>query len=99
MWDALLQQIRVVNNKTHDETILDVKWLFYAVWHKPNVDFLEDQLELDKAGYIQTQPGTTKTSIEGVFAAWDVQDRVYKQAITSAGTGCMAALESEKFLN
>lgn len=73
--------------------------LFYAVGHKPNVDFLDGQLELQASGHIQTKPGTAQTSVEGVFAAGDVQDNVYRQAITSAGTGCMAALEAERWLN
>jgi thioredoxin reductase (NADPH) len=73
--------------------------LFYAIGHTPNTAFLEKQIDLDAMGYIQTVPGSTATNVPGVFAAGDVQDKTYRQAITSAGTGCMAALEAEKYLN
>ena len=91
--------LKIKNALTNVETTLSVGGLFYAIGHLPNTAFLEGQLELDGAGYIKTKPGSTKTSIEGVFAAGDVQDKVYRQAITSAGTGCMAALEAEQFLH
>jgi len=99
LWDEVLQQIRILNNKTQKESVLDVAGLFYAVGHLPNVEFLNGQLELLDSGHIKTIPGSTRTSIEGVFAAGDVQDRAYRQAITSAGTWCMAALEAEKYLD
>lgn len=73
--------------------------LFYAIGHKPNTDFLAGQIKLDASGYIVTEPGTTTTSVEGVFAAGDVQDKKYRQAITAAGSGCMALMDAEKFLN
>ena len=91
--------LKIKNALTNAETTLSVGGLFYAIGHLPNTAFLEDQVELDETGYIKTKPGSTKTSVEGVFAAGDVQDKIYRQAITSAGTGCMAALDAEHFLS
>ncbi len=86
------------NNKTGENKTIAVTGFFVAIGHHPNVDVFENQLTLDENGYIVTQPGSTKTNIEGVFAAGDVQDTHFRQAITAAGTGCMAAIESERFL-
>jgi thioredoxin reductase (NADPH) len=97
--DKMVTGIKVKNSKTNAESTIDAGGLFYAIGHVPNTAFLNGQLELDETGYIKTKPGTTKTSVEGVFACGDVQDKVYRQAITAAGTGCMAALEAEKFLS
>jgi thioredoxin reductase (NADPH) len=94
----LLEVVKLKDVKTGKEFEIQAKGLFYAVGHDPNTKFLENQLSMDETGYLLTEPGTTQTSVEGVFAAGDVQDKVYRQAITSAGTGCMAALEAEKYL-
>ncbi len=94
----LLERIRVKSNKTGEEKDLDVAGLFFAIGHVPNTEFLAGQVELDEDKYIVTKPDSTATNIPGVFAAGDVQDKKWRQAITAAGTGCMAALEAEHFL-
>ncbi len=90
-------KVRDLKNDTVSE--LACNGLFYAIGHQPNTAFLSGQLELDEMGYIKTVPGTSQTTVPGVFACGDVQDKKYRQAITSAGSGCMAALEAEKFLH
>lgn len=96
--DKFLTGVSVINNKTGEKSLIECSGLFYAIGHQPNTSFLNGQLELDEAGYILTKPGTTQTSVAWVFAAGDVQDKKYRQAITSAGSGCIAALEAEKYL-
>lgn len=95
----LLTHLKIKNTKTDEVKDLPVNGLFYAIGHTPATHIFKDQLETDQTGYILTKPGTASTSIEGVYAAGDVQDSRYRQAITSAGTGCMAALEAEHYLS
>jgi thioredoxin reductase (NADPH) len=96
--DNTVQQVRVRDLKSGAERDIPAAGLFFAIGHIPNSAFLGGQVACDSQGYIVTTPGTTITSVPGVFAAGDVQDKKYRQAITAAGTGCMAALEAEQFL-
>ncbi|MEO6316224.1 MAG: thioredoxin-disulfide reductase [Chitinophagaceae bacterium] len=91
--------VRIKNNQTGEEQTIPVSGFFVAIGHEPNSGIFKDWLEMDEAGYIKTVPGTTKTNIEGVFAAGDVQDKIYRQAVTAAGSGCMAALDAERYLS
>jgi len=90
--------VTVINNKTNQETILDVTGFFVAIGHKPNTDIFKGWLKMDATGYIITHPDSTQTNIEGVFCCGDAQDHIYRQAVTAAGTGCMAAIEAERYL-
>jgi thioredoxin reductase (NADPH) len=96
--DSMLRGIRLRDTKTGGESMLEVAGAFEAIGHQPNTAFLGGQLTLNEAGYIYTHPGTTMTSLDGVFAAGDVQDFRYRQAVTAAGSGCMAALDALKWL-
>ncbi len=96
--EEVVTGIRVVNNKTGERTTLPVKGFFVAIGHKPNTDVFRGWLQLDESGYIITTPGRTTTHILGVFACGDAQDKIYRQAVTAAGTGCMAALDAERYL-
>lgn len=96
--DKTVEGAKVINNKTKEISTIAVQGFFVAIGHKPNTDPFVGQITLDEVGYIKTIPGTSKTNLAGVFAGGDVQDSVYRQAITAAGTGCMAALDAERFL-
>jgi thioredoxin reductase (NADPH) len=108
LWDSAIDEIlgdekgvtgiRIRNLKSHTTHDLAVHGVFVAIGHEPNTSLFRNQLKCDSNGYLLTQPGTTKTSIDGVFAAGDVADHKYRQAVTAAGTGCMAALDAERFL-
>lgn len=96
--DEAVTGVKVVNNKTSKESTIDVSGFFVAIGHKPNTAIFKDYLEKDASGYLITVPGTSKTRVDGVFASGDAQDNVYRQAVTAAGTGCMAALDAERYL-
>ncbi|MDI2112485.1 thioredoxin-disulfide reductase [Commensalibacter nepenthis] len=111
IWDSVVENIlsggtpeavtglALKNVKTNEQSTLDIDGVFIAIGHNPNTSLFKNQLDLDSEGYIITQPGTPKTSIPGIFAAGDVQDKTYRQAITAAGSGCMAALDAERFIS
>ncbi len=90
--------VRVINNKTGETSTIPIQGFFLAIGHKPNTNIFKKYIDMDETGYIKVVPGTTKTNVEGVFAVGDAADKVYRQAVTAAGTGCMGALDAEKFL-
>lgn len=96
--EQVVEGLRIVNNQTGSKEEIAITGLFVAIGHKPNTDIFKGQLSMDETGYLITEAGSTKTNIPGVFAAGDVQDNIYRQAITAAGTGCMAALDAERYL-
>jgi thioredoxin reductase (NADPH) len=94
-----VEGVRISNNQTGEKLEIPVSAFFVAIGHQPNSDIFKGWLDMDDAGYLKTIPGTSKTNIEGVFAAGDVQDKIYRQAVTAAGSGCMAALDAERYLS
>jgi thioredoxin reductase (NADPH) len=99
MGENRVHSVRILNNKTGEKQEIPINGFFVAIGHHPNSDIFKDWLDLDEAGYIKTVPGTSKTNIEGVFASGDVQDKIYRQAVTAAGSGCIAALDAERYLS
>jgi thioredoxin reductase (NADPH) len=97
--DKKVSGVRIRNKKTGDTQEIPVSAFFVAIGHQPNSEIFKGWLDMDEAGYVKTVPGTSKTNIEGVFAAGDVQDKIYRQAVTAAGSGCMAALDAERYLS
>ncbi len=97
--DKTVEAVRIKNNQSGEKKEIPVKGFFVAIGHTPNSSIFNGMLDMDDAGYIKTIPGTSKTNIEGVFAAGDVQDKIYRQAVTAAGSGCMAALDAERYLS
>lgn len=93
-----VEGVLAINNITKEEMKLDVTGFFVAIGHKPNTDIFKDYLDMDEVGYLKVLPGTSKTKVKGVFASGDAADKVYRQAVTAAGTGCMAALDAERYL-
>lgn len=93
-----VEAVRVYNNKTKETKEIKVSGFFVAIGHEPNTTIFKDIIDMDENGYIKTVPGSTRTNVEGVFACGDAQDHVYRQAVTAAGTGCMAALDAERYL-
>src|SRR5690606_28392216 len=93
--DKFVESVKLHNVATGDKTEMKIQGVFIAIGHKPNTDIFKGQLEMNDVGYLRVKPHSTATSVEGVFAAGDVADDVYRQAITAAGTGCMASIDSE----
>ncbi|MBA2562773.1 MAG: thioredoxin-disulfide reductase [Chitinophagaceae bacterium] len=97
--DKKVEAVRIINNITGEKTDIPVSAFFVAIGHTPNSSIFKGWLDMDESGYIKTVPGTSKTNIEGIFASGDLQDKVYRQAVTAAGSGCMAALDAERYLS
>jgi thioredoxin reductase (NADPH) len=97
--EKTVEAVRIKNNQSGEKVEVPIKGFFVAIGHTPNSDIFKGFIDMDEAGYIQTIPGSSKTNVEGVFAAGDVQDKIYRQAVTAAGSGCMAALDAERYLS
>ena len=97
--DKKVEAVRIFNNQTKEKTEIPVSAFFVAIGHEPNSGIFKGWLDMDETGYIKTLPGTSKTNIQGVFASGDVQDKIYRQAVTAAGSGCIAALDAERYLS
>jgi thioredoxin reductase (NADPH) len=97
--ESRVEAVRIKNVKTGEKQTIPISGFFVAIGHQPNSDIFKGWLDMDEAGYLKTIPGTTKTNIEGIFASGDVQDKIYRQAVTAAGSGCMAALDAERYLS
>ena len=97
--DKKVESVRIKNNQTGEKQEIPVSAFFVAIGHQPNSDIFKGLIDMDEAGYIKTIPGTSKTNVAGVFASGDVQDKIYRQAVTAAGSGCMAALDAERYLS
>ena len=99
MGDKKVNGVRIYNSATKEKIEIPIGGFFVAIGHSPNSEIFKGFIDMDEAGYIKTIPGSSKTNLEGVFASGDVQDKIYRQAVTAAGTGCMAALDAEKYLS
>ena len=97
--EVKVDSVRIKNNVSGETSVINVSAIFMAIGHIPNSQIFKGWLDMDESGYIKTIPGTSKTNIEGVFASGDLQDKIYRQAVTAAGSGCMAALDAERYLS
>ncbi|MDP9230704.1 MAG: thioredoxin-disulfide reductase [Bacteroidota bacterium] len=97
--DTHVNSVRIKNTRTGNEQIISISGFFVAIGHQPNSEIFKGWIDMDESGYLKTIPGTSKTNVEGVFAGGDIQDKIYRQAVTAAGTGCMAALDAERYLS
>jgi thioredoxin reductase (NADPH) len=97
--EKTVEAVRIRNNKTKETTEIPIRGFFVAIGHTPNSEIFRDYITMDESGYIKTIPGTSRTNVEGVFASGDVQDKIYRQAVTAASSGCMAALDAERYLS